>query len=275
MAIYAIGDIQGCYEPLTCLLDKARFNPNSDQLWVAGDLVNRGPDSLQTLRFLKGLEKQATIVLGNHDLHLLAIANGIKRPHPNDSINDILSAPDREEILEWLRQQPLLHYDAKRNYILVHAGLPPQWNIQKALALANEVQTVLQGPEYQEFLYQMYGDQPDCWDDNISGWPRMRLITNYLTRMRMCDAKGTLELSHHQGIENPPQGFSPWFVHRHRKTRDHQILFGHWAALEGESNVDHVFALDTGCVWGRKLTMMRLDDHQIFSCDCASMVKGR
>lgn len=275
MAIYAIGDIQGCFEPLTCLLDKAQFDPRSDQLWVAGDLVNRGPASLQTLRFLKELGPQATIVLGNHDLHLLAIANGIKRPHPNDSVNDILNAPDRDELLDWLRKQRLLYHDLEHNYLLVHAGLPPQWDLEKAMALAAEVEQVLHGSNYREFLVHMYGDQPNCWDDTIEGWPRLRLITNYLTRMRLCASDGSLELTHHQGIDNAPEGFSPWFVHPHRKTRNQRILFGHWAALEGESNVDHVFALDTGCVWGRKLTMMRLEDHRIFSCDCDSMIKRR
>ncbi len=275
MATYAIGDIQGCFQPLICLLDTAKFDASSDHLWVAGDLVNRGPDSLQTLRFLKGLGQQATIVLGNHDLHLLAIANGIRKPHPKDSINAILAAHDREDLLKWLRKQPLLHFDTERNSILVHAGLPPQWDIQKALALAGEVERALRGPDYKEFLYHMYGNQPDCWDESLTGWPRLRLITNYLTRMRLCDEQGKLELNHHQGIENAPNGFSPWFAHNNRKTRNHEILFGHWAALEGESNVDHVFALDTGCVWGRKLTMMRLDDHQIFSCNCESMLTTR
>jgi len=268
MATYAIGDIQGCYDSLMCLLDRVNFDRSSDTLWVAGDLVNRGPNSLETLRFLKHLGEHTKIVLGNHDLHLLAIAEDIRRPHPKDSINDILAAPDRDELLTWLRQQPLLFYDPIRQYVLVHAGLAPQWSIEQALSLAQEVETALKGPDYKEFLCQMYGDQPNIWDDTLTGWPRLRLITNYFTRMRLCSERGELELTHHQGIENAPAGFGPWFAHKNRQTRHLNILFGHWAALEGESNQDRVFALDTGCVWGRKLTMMRLEDHQIFSCDC-------
>lgn len=271
MATYAIGDIQGCFDMLQQLLAQVEFDPNQDELWVAGDMVNRGPQSLQTLRYLKGLGAQATLVLGNHDLHLLAIAEGIKRPHRSDSIMDVLRAPDRDELLYWLRQQPLLYYNEARNYLLVHAGLAPQWSIAQALALAQEVEQVLRGDDYHEFLVQMYGDLPDCWDDNLSGWPRMRLITNYLTRMRLCSPEGLLDLKHHEGIENAPQGMSPWFAHPQRKTRSINILFGHWAALEGESNEDHVYALDTGCVWGRRLTTMRLEDHAVFSCDCQSL----
>lgn len=272
MSTYAIGDIQGCYEPLICLLEQAGFDRQQDTLWVAGDMVNRGPNSLETLRFLMGLGDRTKVVLGNHDLHMLAIAEGIKRPHSNDSINDILQAPDREELLTWVRRQPLLYYQPQGEYVLVHAGLAPQWDIRQALALAQEVQDVLGGPDYKEFLYQMYGNQPNRWDDALTGWPRLRLITNYLTRMRLCAEDGELELNHHQGVANAPAGYLPWFAHRHRKTRHLKILFGHWAALEGESNEDHVFALDTGCVWGRRLTMMRLEDHRIFSCECEQVL---
>lgn len=275
MATYAIGDIQGCFAPLICLLDQAGFDQQKDMLWVAGDMVNRGPKSLETLRFLKDLGDRAKVVLGNHDLHLLAIAEGIKRPHSNDSIMDILRAPDREELLNWLRHQSLLYYNPELDYVLVHAGLAPQWSIEQALALAAEVESVLWSPDYREFLYHMYGDEPNRWDDSIQGWPRLRLITNYFTRMRLCNEAGELELTHHQGIEGAPAGFSPWFSHKNRNTRHLKILFGHWAALEGESNEDHVFALDTGCVWGRKLTMMRLEDHRVFSCNCEQMVATR
>lgn len=268
MATYAIGDIQGCYDTLLCLLEQAAFDHTRDSLWVAGDMVNRGPNSLDTLRFLKNLGDRATIVLGNHDLHLLAIAHGIKRPNRHDSIMDILNAPDRDELLEWLRQQPLLYFNPEQQYVLVHAGLAPQWDIDQALALAREVETALKGPDFKDYLYHMYGDEPDCWNENITGWPRLRLITNYLTRMRLCNSDGVLELTHHKGIQDAPPGFSPWFAHKNRKTHQLKILFGHWAALEGESNENHVFALDTGCVWGGRLTMMRLEDHQVFSCDC-------
>ncbi len=268
MATFVIGDIQGCFSALTCVLEQAEFNPQQDYLWVAGDLVNRGPDSLATLRFLMQLGDHAVIVLGNHDLHLLAVACGARAAGGKDTLTEVLAAPDRDELLDWLRMQRLLYVADQYNTVLVHAGLPPGWNITRAQLLAGEVETVLRGPEYTAFLHHMYGDQPARWEDGLTGWPRLRLITNYLTRMRLCDARGTLDLTHNSGLSSLPTGFLPWFAHPHRQTADHTILFGHWAALEGESNANHVIALDTGCVWGGRLTMLRLDDHCYFSCDC-------
>ena len=268
MATYAIGDIQGCFTQFRCVLDDAEFDPAQDTLWVAGDLVNRGPDSLSTLRYIKSLGNSAKVVLGNHDLHMLAVAYGIKGAHPSDTLDEVMNAPDAEELFTWLRQQPLLYYCAERNYALVHAGLAPQWSIDQALALNQEVETVLQGPDFKDFLFHMYGDEPDQWSDNLSGWERLRVITNHFTRMRLCDANDHLDLRHKHGLEDVRSGFKPWFAHTHRKTRHINILFGHWAALEGESNEDHVFALDTACVWGGRLTMMRLEDHRLFSCNC-------
>ena len=271
MATYAIGDIQGCFKALTCLLEEAAFDPAEDCLWVAGDLVNRGPDSLATLRFIKALGDSARVVLGNHDLHLLAVAYGIKRASRSDTFDEIINADDADELLSWLRQQPLLHYCPDRNYALVHAGLAPQWSIAQTVSLSQEVEAALKGPDFKQFLLHMYGDEPDQWHDNLTGWPRLRVITNHLTRMRLCDAEDHLDLRHKHGLEDVRSGFKPWFAHRHRQSRDINILFGHWAALEGESNEDRVFALDTGCVWGGRLTMMRLEDHRLFSCSCEAV----
>lgn len=271
MATYAIGDIQGCFNAFSCLLKEASFDPAQDTLWVAGDLVNRGPDSLSTLRFIKNLGDSAKVVLGNHDLHLLAVAYGIKPAGNSDTFDEIINADDAEELLSWLRQQPLLYYCPERNYALVHAGLAPQWNIQQALELNLEVENVLQGDNFKDFLTHMYGDEPDHWQDDLQGWERLRVITNHFTRMRLCDANDHLDLQHKHGLKGVRNGFKPWFSHPHRKTRDINILFGHWAALEGESNEDRVFALDTACVWGGRLTMMRLEDHRLFSCSCETV----
>ena len=268
MATYAIGDIQGCFQAFMCVLEQAEFNPAEDHLWVAGDLVNRGPDSLSTLRYIKSLGDHAKVVLGNHDLHLLAVAYGIKKPHRSDTFDEIMQADDASELFDWLRQQPLLFHCPERNYLMVHAGLAPQWSIEQALALSQEVEQTLQGANFKDFLRHMYGNEPDCWHDDLTGWERLRVITNHFTRMRLCDAEGHLDLKHKHGLQDVRIGFKPWFAHTHRQTRDTQILFGHWAALEGESNEDHVFALDTGCVWGGRLTMMRLEDHRLFSCSC-------
>lgn len=271
MATYAIGDIQGCFKAFSCLLEEAAFNPAQDTLWVAGDLVNRGPDSLSVLRFIKNLGDSAKVVLGNHDLHLLAVAHGIKRASSSDTFDEIINAEDATELLTWLRQQPLLYYCPERNYALVHAGLAPQWSIEQALQLSQEVETILKGEHFKDFLIHMYGDEPDQWHNNLRGWERLRVITNHFTRMRLCDANDHLDLLHKHGLEDVRSGFKPWFAHQHRKTRGINILFGHWAALEGESNEDRVFALDTACVWGGRLTMMRLEDHRLFSCSCESV----
>jgi bis(5'-nucleosyl)-tetraphosphatase (symmetrical) len=231
-------------------------------------MVNRGPNSLETLRYLKQLDDHAVVVLGNHDLHLLAIACGAKHAGKKDTLEAILEAPDRDELLTWLRFQPLLHVSKQHQAVLVHAGLPPAWTLPQAQLLAAEVEAVLRGPKYKQFLHHMYGNLPDRWQDELTGWPRLRLITNYLTRMRLCAADGTLNLTHNSGLDSLPEGFQPWFAHPHRLTAHNTILFGHWAALEGESNANQVIALDTGCVWGGRLTMLRLEDHRFFSCDC-------
>ena len=266
MATYAIGDIQGCYDELQQLLEKVNFS-SADQLWIAGDLVNRGNKSLETLRFLKSLGKQASCVLGNHDLHLLAVHYGAVSSKRNDTLSEILDAPDRPELMHWLRQQKLVILDKKHHYAMVHAGIPPCWSIKQARKRAKEVETVLKSTLANEFFHHMYGNDPNQWSNELAGWDRLRLITNYLTRMRFCDSNSTLDFSAKGTLESQPSGFQPWFTlpRNKKKDRKYQILFGHWAALEGEAAAENVFALDTGCVWGNRLTAMRLDDHQIFS----------
>ena len=260
MATYAVGDLQGCLEPLQILLKKVKFTPDTDRLWLTGDLINRGPQSLETLRFIYQHRKHITVVLGNHDLHLLAVAEGYKTPSPSDTLTNILTAPDKDQLLHWLRNQPLLHYDPTLNFIMVHAGIPPQWSLKKSLQKAQQVENILRSDQYQQFLKTMYGNKPCAWKKLMNDSEKWRLITNYFTRMRFCTSTGQLELTSKRGLDHTPEGYLPWFYHAKRKTRKHRIIFGHWAALEGKTNTDNVFALDTGYVWGKKMTMMRLDD---------------
>lgn len=268
MATYAIGDIQGCYQALQCLLEEVSFNPSNDTLWLAGDLINRGPQSLETLRFVHTLGDSCVTVLGNHDLHLLAIDRGIRKPHKSDTIDEILNAPDKEELLCWLQQQKLIHHDAALGFTMVHAGIPPMWTLAQALLYAQEVEQVLQSNQADEYFSAMYGNSPSLWSDELAGPPRWRLITNYLTRMRYCTTAGDLDLV--TKGSNPPDDklFQPWFSHQHRLTQDNKIIFGHWAALQGVTNIANTYALDTGCVWGGQLTAMRLEDQTLFQCDC-------
>ena len=268
MATYAVGDIQGCLQPLKNLLLQAGFNTQKDRLWVAGDMVNRGPESLATLRFLFDLRERVQTELGNHDLHLLAVAAGYRQLSASDTLTEILNAPDKDSLLEWLRQQPLLHHDAQLGYTMVHAGIPPQWTLRQAMGYAREVEAVLQGEQRDAFLQSMYGSQPDCWDEQLTGMARWRLITNYFTRMRFCTPEGQLELATKKDIHNAPPGYLPWYAHNQRLTDDDRIIFGHWAALKGKADHNNVFALDTGCVWGGPLTMMRLEDQRLFMVNC-------
>lgn len=268
MATYAIGDVQGCFDQLQRLLETLQFDPQRDRLWFAGDLVNRGPDSLAVLRFVRGLGETAVSVLGNHDLHLLAVAEGVRKPNRKDTLNAILEAPDREELLSWLRQRPLAYHEAAFPHLMVHAGIPPQWDVDDTLRLAHEVELILGGPDFAQFLHRMYGNFPSTWDEALSGFDRLRLITNYLTRMRFCSADGRLDLDNKEGPANANPGFAPWFRHAGRRSASIPILFGHWAALEGTSGISSVHALDTGCVWGGRLRALRLEDEQLFHCDC-------
>ena len=268
MATIAIGDVQGCYDQLLRLLERAGFDERRDTLWFVGDLVNRGPQSLETLRFVKGLGARAVTILGNHDLNLLAVAAGIRKPHRGDTNDAILAAPDRDELLAWLRHRNMMH--AGGGYAMVHAGLLPQWSIRQALALAREVEAVLRGPDHGEFLKTMYGNEPLRWRDDLAGHDRLRIIVNAMTRMRLAAADGTLELNYKLGLETAPAGYFPWYDVPGRASRGTPILFGHWAALGLVMREDAV-CLDSGCVWGRKLSALRLEDRQLFQLDCAEL----
>ncbi|MDR3478064.1 MAG: symmetrical bis(5'-nucleosyl)-tetraphosphatase [Gammaproteobacteria bacterium] len=264
MSTYAIGDIQGCFDPLERLLALIEFDPDKDSLWFTGDLVNRGPKSLATLRFIKNLGERHHTVLGNHDLHLLAVAHGAHPGSDDDSIAEILAAPDRDELLNWLRQQPLLHHDATLGYTMAHAGIAPAWDLEKAQALAKEVENVLQSDEASQFFHHMYGNRPDFWQDDLQGWERLRCITNYFTRMRFCYEDGRLDLRNKGTIDSHAGNLVPWFRVKNRANADLDIIFGHWAALAGITHTPNTFALDTGCVWGYCLTAMRLEDQKRF-----------
>jgi bis(5'-nucleosyl)-tetraphosphatase (symmetrical) len=271
MSTYAVGDLQGCLQPLQCLLQEVAFDPAKDKLWLVGDLVNRGPQSLETLRFLYAMRDSLICVLGNHDLHLLAVAQNIERLKKADTLQEILDAPDRDDLLDWLRRQKLLHYDAERDCVLVHAGIPPQWTLAKALKRAAEVEAALQDDlRLPLFLDGMYGNQPTLWDKDLQGITRLRVITNYFTRMRFCTTEGELDLKSKEGLDSAPPGFAPWFSFPSRKTRQHKIIFGHWAALEGQCSEPNLFALDTGCVWGGSMTLLNLDSGAKHQCRCAA-----
>jgi len=257
MAVYAIGDVQGCFDSLRSLLDKLNFDSGTDNLWFTGDLVNRGQQSLAVLRLVKSLPNSAT-VLGNHDLHLLAVASGQTARKQNDTFDDVLTAPDRDELLGWLRSRPLLHHDAELGCTLVHAGLLPQWNLQIAQKLAAEASEAIQQSDCNELFQHMYGDLPDHWQDGLAGWSRLRLIINTFTRLRYCDAQGRMDLIPKCRPGDQPPHLLPWFQVPDRMTRDTRIVFGHWSTL-GRWNADGVIALDTGCVWGGKMTAVRLD----------------
>ncbi|HJQ62645.1 MAG TPA: symmetrical bis(5'-nucleosyl)-tetraphosphatase [Burkholderiales bacterium] len=269
MSTYAIGDVQGCHDQLRRLLDATAYEPARDTLWFVGDLVNRGPQSLGVLRFVKALGTRAVTVLGNHDLALLVVAEGIKRPHASDTFGDILAAPDRDELLHWLRHQKMMHADGR--YAMVHAGLLPQWSVPDALALAGEVEQALRSENWRQFLRHMYGNTPDRWSDALRGFERLRVIVNAMTRLRLCTHEGAMEFTHKLGLAHAPEGYMPWYDVPGRASRGTTLLVGHWAALGLLLRPD-VIALDTGCVWGRKLTALRLDDQRLVQCDCSEML---
>ncbi len=264
MATYAIGDIQGCYAELRLLLKKVQFKPAKDRLWLAGDLVNRGPDSLNVLRYVRDLGDAAQLVLGNHDLHFLAIAYGVRKTRRQDTLDKLLKAKDLKDLAQWLIKQPLALYDPERQFVMTHAGIPPIWDLNDLLRYAEEASQSLQAEDQSKRLKNLFGNQPDIWEDSLSGDDRLRVIINYLTRMRFCSANGHLEL-HTKGIASkPPAGYAPWFVHPSRLPEGMQVLFGHWAALGGKTDNKNIHALDTGCAWGEKLTALRLDDGRRF-----------
>ena len=267
MKTFVIGDIQGCCDQLETLLQLI-FEVDADaKVLFTGDLVNRGPKSLEALRLVKNMGARANTVLGNHDLHLLAVAHGIRTPHRSDTLNDILSAPDREELLDWLRHRPLAILE--QDHLLVHAGIFPQWSAEQTMALAQEVQDILRGPDWLDSLAQMYGNTPAQWNDNLQGIERWRCIINGLTRMRSmpCSVDGVMDFASKEGMQGAPEGFLPWFDLIDRKSADTTVIFGHWSTL-GLLLRSNLISLDTGCVWGGKLSAISLNDRSLIQIAC-------
>ncbi len=267
--IYVVGDVQGCCDPLDSLHAQILAQDPQAQLFIAGDLVNRGPQSLQTLRKLVAMGDRANSVLGNHDLNLLAIAYGNHRPHHDGYLRPILDAPDREELLDWLRHRPLAVQIEQ--YLIVHAGVLPDWSSAQTLDYAQEVEQVLQGPQFVDFLRAMYGNQPDSWSAELTGMDRLRCIVNVLTRLRFCTPAGKMEFDSKEGLNKTPPGFAPWFTHP-RQTEAQTVIFGHWSAL-GLLREQNIVGLDSGCVWGGQLSAIRLSDQQLFQVSCQQYQK--
>ena len=261
MTTYAIGDIQGCYYAFQSLLDTLNFNPSNDQLWLVGDVINRGAGSLEVLRWCYAHRNSIQVVLGNHDLHAIAVAHHIRPPHRSDTLQAIMTAEDGGALLEWLRHQPLMV--AEHGHVMVHAGLMPQWSVSDALSLADEVAHVLRGEHYVAFLGQMYGNQPIGWDGGLLGYDRLRVITNAMTRMRVCSPTGEMDFAFKGELSDVPTGYQPWFKVAHRQSQDTPILCGHWSAL-GLYQQDNIIALDTGCLWGGQLTAYCLETQATF-----------
>ncbi len=267
MANYAIGDIQGCFDSLCRLLALCGFDPAKDRVWLVGDLVNRGPKSLETLRLIKSLGPAAVTVLGNHDLYLLMVAEGgAKFRAKDDTLQAIFAAPDCDELLDWLRHQPLCH--TEDNYCMVHAGLLPQWTAAKARELSSEVEAALQGPKYRQFIKNLWGSEPAGWSDDLSGWPRLRVIVNAMTRMRFCTPEGIMEFKAKGKLSNTPPGHIPWFDAPNPQYAGSVLVTGHWSAL-GLKVTPNLLALDSGCLWGGHLTAVRLEDRAVFQVNCS------
>lgn len=259
MAIYAIGDIQGCFKQFKQLLVKIDFNPDKDKLWICGDLVNRGPKSLETLQYIRSLGDAAVCVLGNHDLHLLAVYYGFRKIKKSDTFQSVIDSPDAEEITHWLRQQKLFHFDMTLNCAMVHAGIYPKWNVEQCLSYAQEVEQVLQGDSYLNYFENMYGDEPAFWSEDLSGMGRLRFITNVFTRMRYVNKQGELNLDEKGDPEKNTKSLSqPWFVAAHKRIKHNRVVFGHWSTLPSKK-YKKCFALDSGCLWGGQLTALRID----------------
>ena len=262
MNTYIIGDLQGCFDTLQSLLEKINFNPSTDRLGFVGDLVNRGAHSLKTLRFIAKLQ-HPIVVLGNHDLHLIALYFKVAKSDDRHTLDQVLKAPDCDYLIDWLLQQPFLYQDPNNQFVITHAGIPPQWSIKQAAILADSASSALKA-DPKIFLQQMYGDKPDCWQDYLTGWDRMRYIVNAFTRMRFCDANGRLDLVA-KNISIDKEGYKPWFKwQRHDQT---QLYFGHWASLEGKCDAPNVTALDTGCLWGGKLTAINTESGKLFAVE--------
>lgn len=270
MASYAIGDIQGCFDAFERLLEKLNFDVKHDQLWLAGDMINRGPQSLETLRYIIALGDAAKVVLGNHECHALAVFNGHKRAHSSDTFQDIIDAPDAAELFDWIRSRPFFHQDKQLGFSMLHAGLPPQWSLSDAKTHAQELETVLQGEHYNHFLATMYGEKPEQWNQQLSGNDRLRFIINSFTRTRYCDADGNMNYRENGSPGTQASHLMPWFEVPNRKTANEKIVFGHWSTL-GTHIKNNSYCLDSGCLWGGSLTAMRLDapfDYTSFDCEC-------
>ena len=261
MALYAIGDLQGCLAPLERLVEKIAFDPARDRLWFVGDLVNRGPDSLGCLRFVKSLGNAAVTVMGNHDFHLLCVAEAIHGQRKRDTLDGILAAPDREELLDWLRFRPLMHVEGA--FAMVHAGLLPEWTVERARSLAGEVEMTLQGPGWRRFLSNLFGNEPDRWSDSLAGYDRLRVIVNALTRLRVCRADGSMDMSFRGEPGERHEKRVPWFEMPGRASTTHTVVCGHWSVM-GLRLEERLITLDTGAVWGNPLTAVRLADRRVF-----------
>ena len=269
MSAYAIGDIQGCYSELQNLLNEINFDERRDELWFAGDLVNKGPKSLQTLRFIKALGVNAKITLGNHDLHLLAVAKNIQPLLKKDTIQEILAADDVKELIDWLKSRPLLITDDDLNFTMVHAGLPPQWSLENAKEFAKECELILQSEKINKLLAEMYGDTPNIWVNSLQDYAKQRFIINCFTRIRFCNSDGMLDFDTKVAPGKQNTSLIPWYSLPNRKTKDNKIIFGHWSTVHigNEKNFKqyNVYPIDTGCLWGGRLTAMRLEDEKVFS----------
>lgn len=271
MTRYAVGDIQGCFKPLQCLLEEVAFTPGVDELWLVGDLVNRGAHSLETLEFLYPIRDSLRIVLGNHDLHVLALARGATQLGRHASLEPLLQSPQLNKFMEWFRSLPLCIRANTGDYVMTHAGIPHIWSTDEALAHSAQISHTLQSDTLVDnFLSNMYGDEPACWSEVLSGTTRLRTLTNYFTRMRCCSEDGTLDLAYKGAVDEIPAGMAPWFSWVENQPRRETQLFGHWAALEGQTGRSDCIALDTGCVWGRELTLLNMDTRDLHQCDCSA-----
>lgn len=276
MATYAIGDIQGCFDQFQALLKHIQFDPSKDKLWLTGDLINRGPGSLKTLRYVKDLGDRAVSVLGNHECHFLAVAQGHKRAHRSDTFDEILYAPDSSELIEWVRQLPFFHRDDELGYAMLHAGVPPQWSEADIQERADELSAALQDHRFDDFLSEMYGNKPNRWSKDLTGHDRLRFIINCFTRMRFCTPDGKLELKQKGALNSQPEPLVPWFQAPDRLSRELPIIFGHWSQL-GFYQGDNVVCLDSGCLWGGSLTALELEtgENYSLSCDCILEPKSK
>ena len=273
MSTYAIGDVQGCYSELRSLLRECGFDARRDRLWFVGDLVNRGPCSLEVLRFVADLGDRAHVVLGNHDLHLVASAHGVRRLRDKDTFHDVLDAADGEALVDWLRDRPIVHHDPERAFVMAHAGIAPAWTIDDAIRLGRELSDALRGADRSRLLSGMYGNKPDRWRDSLAGFDRLRFVTNAFTRMRYCHADGRLDFSETRPPGAQDRSLAPWYTLRDAGADGASIVFGHWATLQLLAALPrdlHVRHVDTGCVWGGSLTALRLDDDREFSVGCKS-----